>query len=133
MKEKLPSPVRLLATPWTAAYQAPPSMGFSRQEYWSGVPLPSPVWSMKPPKIKHDYVTGIKLAVFYRVYLQISLSTKRLSSVKFLVLEIQVPFIQYNADPSKHTEASPWVRTLTPGSPSSSVSAHTLLSTHPRP
>ena len=33
----------LLATPWTAAYQAPPSMGFSRQEYWSGVPLPSPV------------------------------------------------------------------------------------------
>ena len=32
-----------LATPWTTAYQAPPSMGFSRQEYWSGVPLPSPV------------------------------------------------------------------------------------------
>ena len=32
---------RLLVTPWTAAYQAPPSMGFSRQEYWSGVPLPS--------------------------------------------------------------------------------------------
>ena len=31
-----------LATPWTAAYQAPLSMGFSRQEYWSGVPLPSP-------------------------------------------------------------------------------------------
>ena len=36
------SRVRLLATPWTAAYQAPPSMGFSKQEYWSGVPLPSP-------------------------------------------------------------------------------------------
>ena len=32
------SHVRLLATPWTAAYQAPPSMGFSKQEYWSGVP-----------------------------------------------------------------------------------------------
>ena len=31
----------LLATPWTAAHQVPPSMGFSRQEYWSGVPLPS--------------------------------------------------------------------------------------------
>ena len=31
-----------LATPWTAAYQAPPSKGFSRQEYWSGLPLPSP-------------------------------------------------------------------------------------------
>ena len=40
---KLHSRVRLLATPWTAVYQAPPSMGFSRQEYWSGVPLPSPV------------------------------------------------------------------------------------------
>ena len=35
--------VQLLATPWTAAHQAPPSMGFSRQEYWSGVPLPSPI------------------------------------------------------------------------------------------
>ena len=42
MKVKLLSRVRLLATPWTAACQAPPSMGFSRQEYWSGVPLPSP-------------------------------------------------------------------------------------------
>ena len=35
-----------LATPWTAAYQAPPSMGFSRQKYWSGVPLPSPLKPM---------------------------------------------------------------------------------------
>ena len=35
------SRVRLLVTPWTVAPQAPPSMGFSRQEYWSGVPLPS--------------------------------------------------------------------------------------------
>ena len=37
------SRVQLFATPWTIAYQAPPSMGFSRQEYWSGVPLPSPL------------------------------------------------------------------------------------------
>ena len=44
MKVKLLSRVRLLATPWTAAYQGPPSMGFSRQEYWSGVPLPSHTW-----------------------------------------------------------------------------------------
>ena len=41
VKVKLLSRVRLLVTPWTAAHQAPPSMGFSRQEYWSGVPLPS--------------------------------------------------------------------------------------------
>ena len=42
VKVKSLSRVRLFATPWIAAYQAPPSMGFSRQEYWSGVPLPSP-------------------------------------------------------------------------------------------
>ena len=46
MKVKSLSRVQLFATPWTAAYQAPPSMGFSRQEYWSGVPLPFPVWSL---------------------------------------------------------------------------------------
>ena len=40
-KVNLLSCVRLLATPWTAAYQAPPSMGFSRKEHWSGGPLPS--------------------------------------------------------------------------------------------
>ena len=41
VKVKSLSRVRLFSTPWTAAYQAPRSMGFSRQEYWSGVPLPS--------------------------------------------------------------------------------------------
>ena len=43
VKVKSLSRVRLLATPWTAAHQAPLSMGFSRQECWSGVPLPSPI------------------------------------------------------------------------------------------
>ena len=42
VKGKSLSRIRLLATPWTAAHQAPPSMGVSRQEYWSGVPVPSP-------------------------------------------------------------------------------------------
>ena len=42
VKVKWLSRIRLLTTPWTAAYQASPSKGFSRQEYWSGVPLPSP-------------------------------------------------------------------------------------------
>ena len=45
VKMKSLSRVRLLATPWTADYQAPLSMGFSRQEYWSGVPLPSPFFA----------------------------------------------------------------------------------------
>ena len=43
VKVKSLSCVRLFATPWTAAYQAPPSMGFPRQEDWRGVPLPSPI------------------------------------------------------------------------------------------
>ena len=42
VKVKLLSSVRLFATPWTVAYQVPPSMGFSRPEYWSGLPFPSP-------------------------------------------------------------------------------------------
>ena len=47
VKMKSLSRVRLLATPWTAAYQAPPSMGFSKEEYWSGVPLPSPKYQVR--------------------------------------------------------------------------------------
>ena len=50
VKVKSLSRVWLLATPWTAAYQAPPSMGFSRQEYWSGVPLPSLFLNLLTPK-----------------------------------------------------------------------------------
>ena len=49
MKVKLLSCVQLFMTPWTAVYQAPPSMGFSRQKYWSGVPSPSlkDSWALK--------------------------------------------------------------------------------------
>ena len=50
VKVKSLSLVQLLATPWTAAYQAPPSMGFFRQEYWSGVPLPSPIIHLNTSK-----------------------------------------------------------------------------------
>ena len=52
-KEKVKSLSRVWpsATPWTAAYQAPPSMGFSRQEYWSGVPLPSPYAILEKAKL----------------------------------------------------------------------------------
>ena len=45
VKVKSLSCVQLFATPWTAAYRAPPPMGFSRQEYWSGVPSPSPMYA----------------------------------------------------------------------------------------
>ena len=52
LKVMLLSRVWLLATPSTAAYQAPPSMGFSRQEYWSGVPLPSPEYAIQ---VDHNF------------------------------------------------------------------------------
>ena len=48
-ESEVASGVRLFMTPWTAAFQAPPSMGFSRQEHWSGVPLPSPRLYLPPP------------------------------------------------------------------------------------
>ena len=48
---KFLSHVRLFATPWTLAHQAPPSMGLSRQEYWSGLPFPSP-GDLPDPEIK---------------------------------------------------------------------------------
>ena len=49
VKVKSLSRVWLLETPWTTAYQSPPSMGFARQEYWSGLPLPSPMDDSTPP------------------------------------------------------------------------------------
>ena len=65
MKGKSLSRVLLFATAWTAAYQAPPSMGFSRQEYWSGVPLPSLCIYMSYSFNKY----GIKLKVQSGIYL----------------------------------------------------------------
>ena len=49
--------------PWTAAYQAPPSLGFSRQEYWSGLPLPSLKEYIEPRKIRSDLGTTGKKGV----------------------------------------------------------------------
>ena len=55
------SRVQLLATPWTADYQAPLSMGFFRQEYWSGVPLPSPrPFRYDLNQIPYDYTLEVR-------------------------------------------------------------------------
>ena len=58
VKVKSLSCVRPSATPWIAAYQAPLSMGFSRQEYWSGVPLPSPTATM-------EFLKELKVELLY--------------------------------------------------------------------
>ena len=58
MKVKSLSRVRLFTTPWTAAYQAPPSMGFSRQEYWSRVPLPSLIRFLEESDSQRQEIDG---------------------------------------------------------------------------
>ena len=55
VKVKLFIHVQLFATPWTAAYQAPPPMGFSRQEYWSGLPMPSPICGVVCSNFQVDF------------------------------------------------------------------------------
>ena len=57
---KLLSRVRLFAIPWTIAYQAPPSMEFSRQEYWNGLPFPSPEHSGEEPKCESQALTPVQ-------------------------------------------------------------------------
>ena len=61
MKVKSLSHVQLFATPWTVAYQAPPSMGFSRQEYWSGLPFPSP-GNIPDPGVEPESLSSSALA-----------------------------------------------------------------------
>ena len=81
VKVKSFSRVQLLATPWTAAYQAPPSMGFSKQEYWSRVPLPSPPkHNTEPNSIytfsfsvlvymqKHIYIIAITVSFYVHLF-----------------------------------------------------------------
>ena len=72
MKVKLFSRVRLLATPWTAAHHAPSYMGFSRQEYWSGVPLPSLILKYNVLLIQYDQYCCNKTAMWRGNYLATS-------------------------------------------------------------
>ena len=71
MKAKSLSRVQLLATPWTAAYQALPSMGFSRQEYWSGVPydpaIPLLGIYLEETKIERDTCIPLFIAALFTV------------------------------------------------------------------
>ena len=65
------SHVRLCVTPWTAAHQAPPSLGFSRQKHWSGLPFPSPMhqsekWKMKVKSLSHVQLFATPWTAAYR-------------------------------------------------------------------
>ena len=83
-----------LATPWTAAYQAPPSMGFSRQKYWSGVPLPSP-----PPlaatnlihnsTIAEEYCETVKAKLLNSAWLTESAHILSVSCLSLYVFSVQ--------------------------------------------
>ena len=82
VKVKSLSCVQLFATPWTVAYQAPPSMGFSRQEYWSGLLFPSPGDLPNPgiepgsPTLEKDTLTS-ELPGKPNIYLYKSLNKKQ--------------------------------------------------------
>ena len=82
---KLLSRVRLLATPWTVAYQVSLSMGFSRQEYWSGLPFPSPGDLPDPgieprsPAMQADALPSEPLGKPQIVYAKIKILHKNLS------------------------------------------------------
>ena len=91
VKVKSLSRVRLLVIPWTAAYQAPPSMGFSRQEYWSGVPLPFPIfsgdWNKTHSPMYHKKSWDIKTTADYLTwaflfFIQCSLDYRKINSLQ---------------------------------------------------
>ena len=116
VKVKSLSRVRLLATPLTAAYQAPPSMGFSRQEYWSGVPLPCPGMGKFNSDDHYIYYygqeilrrNGVALTVNKRVQnvvLGCNLKNDRMISVHFQGNSFNITVIQVYAPTTNAEEA----------------------------
>ena len=106
MKGKLLSCIRLFATPWTAAYQAPLSMGFSRQEYWSGMPLLShkvlqlcptlwgPMDCSPPGSSVHGYSPGKNTGVGCHALLQEIFLTQGLNICLLCLLHWHVSSLQ---------------------------------------
>ena len=83
VKVKSLSHVRLLVTPQTAAYQAPPSMGFSRQEYWSGVPLPSLLLYYTFIKKMHDKSFDLKHTIYLIWYIFLNFIMRNSATISF--------------------------------------------------
>ena len=71
----------LLATPWTAPYQAPPSMGFSRRKYWSGVPSPSPMMLAGAVKVSTILLDLCMRATFTTVVMQLQSLSDRINCI----------------------------------------------------
>ena len=115
---KSPSRARLLAPPWTAADQAPPSMGFSRQECWSGVPLPSPLAVCKEivSKFEYNFYTYFSTTRMQE-RAEISNTPEVLLPSMFLVKESLKCMISIHPDRSVFTKptahAGPWLPMLT--------------------
>ena len=98
VKGKLLSHVRLFATPWTAVFPAPPSMGFARQEYWSGVPLPSSVGLHRTVQLQllQRYWLGHRLGLLW--YWMVCLGNEQRYSVVFEIASkycISDSFVDY--------------------------------------
>ena len=86
-KVKLLSPVRLLATPWTAAYQAPPSMGFSRQEYWSSS---SSIGSDSYLLSNYSWTFKLQLQPFFRYMKESPAGDKRVKELHIVFCEFEL-------------------------------------------
>ena len=82
------SHLRLFVTPWTVAYSAPPSMGLSRQEYWSGLRFPSPVVI---PKIDEIFIRNLTLITNFWQNVQQSWPFCHLTDLLFLYIPILCP------------------------------------------
>ena len=94
VKVKSLSRVQLLATSWTAAYQAPLSMGFSRQEYWSRVPLPSPLQSIGSQRIGHDWSDLACPLWTWRIW--VFMRNSSLVHIYFVVFEDVSPILNFH-------------------------------------
>ena len=95
MKVKSLSRVQLFATPWSAAYQAPSSVGFSRQEYWSGVPLPSPMCVYVCVCVCVCIYIYICVCVYIYIYIYMGGGVELLNEIAFLTFLSQFPVAMF--------------------------------------
>ena len=107
VKGKSLSHVRRSATPWTAAFQAPPSMGFSRQEYWSRVPLPSPSVSLLTVKNHLSVRKGIlkfqKCSQFFKF-----IRTTSSIPIDYKCSRTRINYLNRVLCPALHSGFFPW-------------------------